>query len=67
MKTVCGLDIHKSMILMCILKENGTKVIQEFSTLTWDVESIRDLMKEHSVNLSIMCINSQRDLYTLRG
>lgn len=49
MKTVCGLDVHKSMILMCILKTNGSKVIQEFSTLTVDVESIRDLMKEHGV------------------
>lgn len=49
MKTVCGLDVHKSMILMCILKTNGSKVIQEFSTLTVDVESMRDLMKEHGV------------------
>jgi transposase len=49
MKTACGLDVHKSMILMCILKTNGSKVIQEFSTLTVDVESMRDLMKEHGV------------------
>jgi len=34
---------------MCILKANGSKVIQEFSTLTVDVESMRDLMKEHGV------------------
>jgi transposase len=49
MKTVCGLDVHKGMILMCILKTNGSKIIQEFSTLTVDVESMRDLMKEHGV------------------
>lgn len=49
MKTVCGLDVHKVMILMCILKANGSKVIQEFSTLTVDVECMRDLMKEHGV------------------
>ena len=49
MKTVCGLDVHKVMILMCILKANGSKVIQEFSTLTVDVESMRDLMKKHGV------------------
>lgn len=49
MKTVCGLDLDKSMILMCILQTNGAKVIQEFSTLTVDVESMRDLMKEHCV------------------
>jgi transposase len=49
MKTVCGLDIHKSMILMCILKTNGEKAIVEYSTLTVDVESMRDLMRQHGV------------------
>lgn len=34
---------------MCMLKTNGSKIIQEFSTLTVDVESMRDLMKEHGV------------------
>jgi hypothetical protein len=32
-----------------MLKTNGSKIIQEFSTLTVDVESMRDLMKEHGV------------------
>jgi len=49
MKTVSGLDVHKSMTLMCILKENGEKIIGEFSTLTVDIESMRDLMQEHGV------------------
>jgi transposase len=49
MKTVCGLDVHKGIILMCILKENGEKIIREFTTLTVDIESLRDLMKEHHV------------------
>lgn len=49
MKTVCGLDIHKSMILMCIMKGNGEKIIGEFSTLTVDIESMRDLMLEQCV------------------
>ena len=49
MKTVSGLDVHKSMILMCILKENGEKIIDEFSTLTVDIESMCDLMQEHGV------------------
>jgi len=49
MKTVCGLDVHKSMILMCILKTNGSKVIREFTTLTVDIESMCDLMKEHGI------------------
>jgi transposase len=49
MKTVSGLDVHKSIILMCIMKENGEKIIGEFSTLTVDIESMRDLMQEHGV------------------
>jgi transposase len=34
---------------MCILKENGEKIIDEFSTLTVDIESMCDLMQEHGV------------------
>ena len=49
MKTVCGLDVHKSMIHICILKENDSKIIKEFSTLTVDIYSMCDLMKEHGV------------------
>jgi transposase len=49
MKTVSELDVHKSMILMCILKRNGEKIIQEFSTLIKDVEKMREIMKEHGV------------------
>jgi len=51
MKTVCGLDVHKSIILMCILKANGQKFIQEFSTLTCDIESMKETMKIHEVQL----------------
>jgi transposase len=49
MKTVCGLDIHKSILLMCILKENGDKVIHEYSTLTRDMEAMRESMIMHGV------------------
>jgi transposase len=49
MKTVCGLDVHKGIILMCILKGNGEKIIREFTSLTIDIASMRDLMKEHYV------------------
>jgi len=49
MKTVCGLDVHKGIILMCILKGNGEKIIREFTSLTIDIVSMRDLMKEHYV------------------
>lgn len=38
------------MILLCIIKANGEKIIREFTTLTIDIESIRDLIKEHHVH-----------------
>lgn len=49
MKTVCGLDVHKSMVLMCILQNDGESFIQEFSTLTSDIVAMRSVMREHGV------------------
>lgn len=49
MKTVCGLDVHKDTIFMCIIKKNGDIFLKEFSTLTCDIEAMRLLMKEHKV------------------
>jgi len=30
MTTVCGLDIHKGIIPMCIIKTNGKKLFRKF-------------------------------------
>ena len=49
MKKVCGLDVHKDSILMCILDGNSQAKIEEFSTLTPDIERLRDLLKAESV------------------
>lgn len=49
MKTVCGLDVHKSTVMMCILQKNGEIIVKEFSTLTCDLEEMRSLMKDHGV------------------
>ena len=49
MKKVCGLDVHKDTIFLCILAENGQTFLKEYSTLTPDIESMRDLIKEHQV------------------
>jgi transposase len=49
MKTVCGLDVHKSIILMCILQKNGGIIIKEYSTLTCDIESMFAQMQEYGV------------------
>ena len=49
MKTVCGLDVHKDSVFMCILHSNGDKIEEKFSTLTPDLDRMRDLMISHSV------------------
>lgn len=49
MKTVCGLDVHKSIILMCIIQKNGEVFLQEFSTLSCDIESMRSIMQSAGV------------------
>jgi len=50
MKKVCGLDVHKDTISLCILAENGQTFLKEYSTLTPDIEAMRDLIKEQQVS-----------------
>ena len=50
MKKVCGLDVHKDTIFLCILAENGQTFLKEYSTLTSDIEAMRDLIKEQQVS-----------------
>jgi len=50
MKKVCGLDVHKDSIFMCIFDENNQVILEEFSTLTPDIERMRDLLKEQKVS-----------------
>ncbi len=54
MKTVSGLDVHKDTIFLCILKENSQKHLQEFSTLTPDIELLREIMLQHNVKEVVM-------------
>jgi len=49
MKKVCGLDVHKDTIFLCILAENGQKVLKEYSTLTPDIMLMLGLIKQEQV------------------
>jgi Transposase and inactivated derivatives len=49
MRTVCGLDVHKDSVFMCILGESGEKIEEKYSTLTPDLDRMRDLMVTHHV------------------
>jgi len=45
MKTVCGLDVHKSSIFCCILNETSEKILeQRFGTLTPDLLNLREVL-----------------------
>ncbi len=50
MRTVCGLDVHKDSVFMCILGENGLKIEDNFSTLTPDLERMREMMVSQGVS-----------------
>lgn len=49
MERVCGLDVHKDSVFMCILTESGEKIEEVFGTLTPDLERLRDTLVEHHV------------------
>ena len=49
MRNVCGLDVHKDSVFMCILKETGEKFEEKFGVLTPDIDHLRDLLVHHCV------------------
>lgn len=49
MKTVCGLDVHKDSVFLCIMHENGEKIQHKFGVLTDELECMRDLMLSEGV------------------
>lgn len=49
MKTVCGLDVHKDSVFLCIMHENGEKIQEKFGVLTDELECMRDLMLSEGV------------------
>lgn len=49
MRRVCGLDVHKDSIYMCILYENSSKIESVFGVLTPELDKLRDLLVSHHV------------------
>lgn len=50
MRAVCGLDVHKDSVYLCILRENGEKIEKVFGVLTPELEEMRDLLVLHDVD-----------------
>ena len=49
MRIVCGLDVYKDSIFLCILNSTGEIFEKKFGVLTNQLEEMRDLMLKHHV------------------
>ncbi len=49
MRQVCGLDVHKDSVFVCILNENGVVFQEKFGVLTPDLERLAAALQEHDV------------------
>ena len=49
MRIVCGLDVHKDSVYLCILSSTGEIVEKVFCVLTFQLAKMRDLMLKHHV------------------
>ena len=49
MRNVCGLDVHKDNVFVCIDKENGEKIQFKTGILTRELDALRDLLVSHDV------------------
>ena len=47
MRTVCGLDVHKDSIFVCILNEKGILFQDKIGVLTPDLERLVNVLHEH--------------------
>ena len=49
MRTVCGLDVHKDSVFLCILCETGEIFEKIYGVLTHELCSMSRDMKKHGV------------------
>lgn len=49
MRTVCGLDVHKDSIFVCILNEKGILFQDKIGVLTPDLERLVNVLHDHAV------------------
>ncbi len=49
MRIVCGLDVHKDSVFVCILSENGDKYEAKYGVLTPELEELHQLLLNHGV------------------
>ena len=49
MRIVCGLDVHKDSVFVCILNEKGEKFEAKYGVLTPELEQLHQLLLNHEV------------------
>lgn len=49
MRIVCGLDVHKDSIYLCILSSTGEIIEKVFGVLTLELYEMRDLLLKYHV------------------
>ena len=49
MRIVCGLDVHKDSVFVCILDEKGNNFETKFGVLTPELEALRQLLLDHEI------------------
>ena len=49
MRQVCGLDVHKDSVFVCILNENGIVFQEKYGVLTTELEQMLEVMMQHGV------------------
>lgn len=49
MRIVCGLDVHKDSVFVCILSESGERFEAKYGVLTPELEELRQLLLDHAV------------------
>ena len=56
MRQVCGLDVHKDSVFVCILNENGVVFQNKFGVLTPELEQLASKIQE--LDVSEVCMES---------
>ena len=49
MRQVCGLDVHKDSVFVCILNDNGIVFQEKYGVLTTDLERMLEVMMNYEV------------------
>jgi transposase len=49
MKQVCGLDVHKDSVFVCVLNDEGVVYQEKFGVLTSDLNQLVAILSEHKV------------------